>query len=119
MKNVTLGFSDITPDLARQVVEAALSIAMTERESLYYGEYWRFGPSWNGGEELRLVPNYNTDEKEWLLEDHRNHAAILYVSRTERADEIVRLLAPWATVIESTPSPNDHVIESTPSPNDQ
>ena len=76
---------------ARARVETALAIRMVPHEGGYRGgEYFRFGDV--GGENYILQINYNNGEAEWAEPAYAKYPILLYVSETERGQEIATAL---------------------------
>jgi hypothetical protein len=77
-------------EAARAIIEKALGIEFVPHESLYLGEYYRFGMS--GEENLLIQKNYDSDDDEWREDSHRDQLFLLYVNRTYRPEEFRQAL---------------------------
>lgn len=87
----TYGIKGLSLTEARPVVEQALQVELTERESSYYGGlYLRYRLT--TGREVKLYSNYDGSRDMWVREEYRPFSVVLVISDLDAMDEIrVRL----------------------------
>ena len=84
-------------DEVARYLSGVLGVELTYRSSEFLGNHYRYKSS--DGESLTLNENFDANQGEYLLPDHRDQQLLLYVSNTDRAEEIEdRLLASELTV---------------------
>jgi hypothetical protein len=84
-------------DEVAHYLSGVLDIELTRRSSDFLGDFYRYKRG--DGESLTLNENYDANQGEYLMPDHRDQTLLLYVSNTDRATEIEeRLLASELTV---------------------
>lgn len=76
-------------DLVKDQMEEVLGIKMRERESTFYGRYFRYS---NELEEIDCKRNWNHDEEEILFEEYREYPMLVFISGTLRPEEFERKL---------------------------
>ena len=89
------GFESDDLESIAESLEKALNIKFDARSSDYWGDYYRYGKKTSESFELKQ----NLDpEGEWLKKNFRDCGALFYVNRTERSDEIEKLLESVASI---------------------
>lgn len=91
------GFVSDDLEAARVAMEQALDIHLAAHESLHTGDYYRLG--FTGEENFVLQKNFDPFYKEVIEDKFPKFCILLYVNKTERAEEIEQMLTSRITGI--------------------
>ena len=90
MMNNLYGSSNLTIEDAKSFLERKLNIKFLPKDSLYQGEYYRYGE--DGSENFLLKKNIDPLDGEPAELNFSNCSILLYVNHTERTTELNNLL---------------------------
>lgn len=71
-------------------IAIALGVQLEFRSSDFLGDYYKYGEK--AGENIKFQRNYYEGEDAWQEPEFRGYPILLYVNRTQRAEEVSRLL---------------------------